>query len=105
MSVSKSENRVQSLVIVSPKLYRYITTELEHLYHIHSYDVQIGAIKKKDGIQVIVRFGKHFSKKEEQFFLHEQVKELSKEVKEFVESTGEACKKALIDDYFKMMAP
>jgi hypothetical protein len=105
MSESKTKPKRRSLRLVSPDLYNYITTELEDKHNIHSYDLQIDASEMEEGMEITIRFGETFSNIETKYFTHEQVKEISKEVKEFVAQTGEACTEVLIDDYFKIHAP
>ncbi|WP_026905818.1 hypothetical protein [Paucisalibacillus globulus] len=105
MNESKTNDKKKSLRLVSPRLYNYITEKLEDKHNIHSYDLQIDASLMDEGIEIAIRFGETFSNIETKFFTHEQVKEISKEVKEFVAQTGEACTEVLIDDYFKIHAP
>jgi len=100
----KSQNQVRSLISVSPKLYRYITSELEKRYHIHSYDLQAGAITKENGIHIFVRFGEHYNHEKDQFLTNEMLED-EKVLETFVEEVGEACKQVMIDDYFNKMAP
>ncbi|WP_188205551.1 hypothetical protein [Alkalibacillus aidingensis] len=105
MSQKETKEKSQSLISVSPKLNREIVSRLEEQYHIHSYDIQANAIKKENGIHILIYFGEHFTHKEDAFFTYEQINQISDEIKEFIEKTGEACKQVLIDDYYKMMAP
>lgn len=95
----------KSLRAVSPKLYRLIMAGLEDEYHIQPYDVQAEAVKKDTGFQVILRFGEQFTENQEQFFSFEAVSEKSDQVKEFVQTAGDACKQVLIEDYYRIMAP
>ncbi|WP_085992615.1 hypothetical protein [Oceanobacillus senegalensis] len=104
MSGKTKQAQVKSLISVSPKLYRYFTTELENRYHIHSYDFQADAIKKENGIYIILRFGDYFDQKKEQFFSNNKLED-KKELEAFIIEAGEFCKQVLIDDYFKRMAP
>ncbi|SHF54997.1 hypothetical protein [Ornithinibacillus halophilus] len=101
----KKDEQIQSLISISPTLYRLITRELENQYHIHSYDIQVFGIREEDGIRVIIRHGDDFAHKKEQFFFFKQIEDVSDELKDFITSTGESCKQVLIDDYFKRMAP
>ncbi|RKQ30751.1 hypothetical protein [Oceanobacillus halophilus] len=104
MSEKTKKEKINSLISISPKLYRYITSELQKRYHVHSYDLQAGAIKKEHGIHVFLRFGERFSHEKEQFFSDEKLED-GKELDAFIEEAGEACKQVLIDDYFKRMTP
>jgi hypothetical protein len=94
-----------SLRLISPKLYTYITEELQRLHNIHSYDLVIDAIPYDEGLEVIIRYGETFSHKCEARFTHKQIDEISTELVEFVKETGEVCREVLINDYFKLHAP
>ncbi|WP_068672615.1 hypothetical protein [Oceanobacillus sp. Castelsardo] len=100
----ESKNQLRSLISVSPKLYRYITSELEKRYHIHSYDLQAGAIKKDDGVHIFLRYGEHYNNEKDQFLTNEMLED-GKVLETFVEEVGEACKQVMIDDYFNKMTP
>ena len=105
MNESKTKANQKSLRLVSAKLYNYITEKLEEKHNIHSYDLQIDASVMDEGMEIAIRFGETFSNIETKFFTHEQVNEISEEIKEFVAQAGEACTEVLIDDYFKIYAP
>jgi hypothetical protein len=100
----ENKNQVRSLISVSPKLYRYITSELEKKYHIHSYDLQADAILKENGIHILLRYGEHYNNEKDQFLTHEML-ENKKVLETFVEEVGEVCKQVMIDDYFNKMTP
>jgi hypothetical protein len=101
--MSKSQVSLRSL---SPKLYQYITEKLFEDYHIHSFDVQIDAEEKEEGIHIILRFGEYFTHSEEHFCSSDSLeKDNDKELDEFIDKTGEECKQVLIDDYYRMMTP
>ena len=95
---------IQTLRVIAPDIYQIITSELEK-QNIHSYDVQINAIKKEQGLQIILLFGENFTHKKEQFFTHEAIKNFSDEIIAFAKETGESCKEVMISEYFKMMRP
>ncbi|GGA81650.1 hypothetical protein [Ornithinibacillus halotolerans] len=105
MTNKNKQLNLKSLRFLSPKLYNYITDILQETYNIHSYDLQMDAEQKEDGLQVIIRYGETFSHKQANFFTHEQIDNLSNEILDFVNKTGEACTEVLIDDYFKIYAP
>jgi len=95
----------KSLRAVSPKLHLLIMSELESKYNIQPYDVQAEAIKKDKGIQVLLKFGERFTHQEEQYFPFSQIRKESKVLDAFIQSSGEACKEVMIQDYYRMMAP
>lgn len=90
---------------VSPRLYRYITSELEKNFNIHTYDLQIDGIKESDEIHVIIKYGKYFTEKLGKIIPIEEIENPSAVLNEFIKEAGEACTKVLIDDYFKKMTP
>ena|SRR5690554_2654449 len=93
-----------SLRSLSPALYEYIINQFLEQYHIHSYDIQVLGVKTETGIQVIVKYGETFSHESEQHFTFEALK--NKDIlNTFIQETGEACKKVMIDDYFRTMTP
>jgi hypothetical protein len=105
MSQKKHETKVKSLRLVSPRLYTYITNELQQTHNIQTYDLQIDALVKDKGMEITIRYGETFSHKETSFFTYEQIDEVSSEIKEFIAKIGEDCTKVMIDDYFKIYAP
>lgn len=90
---------------ISPKLYRYIITELETNFHIQPYDVQLEGNNKDEGIKLIVRFGENFNHSSEQFFSNEQLENEKLALKDFIAKTGGQCIQVLKDDYFNKMTP
>mgnify|MGYP001289209612 CR=1 FL=1 len=100
-----NEQRYRSLMIVSPKLYRYITDGLEEEYRIHSYDLKLLGKKVENGIEVIVRHGEYFDHEVTHFFKTEEIEEGHPSLDTFIKETGDTARKVLIDNYFKIMAP
>lgn len=99
------EEERKPLRAISPKLYMFITKELEKQFHIQPYDVQVDAIQKDEGMQISVRFGEQFSQQVEQFFSSDALWDDRKQLQQFIQKTGESCKDVLIKNYFRMMAP
>ncbi|QHS21446.1 hypothetical protein GWK91_00050 [Virgibacillus sp. MSP4-1] len=104
MSEKTVNHKPRPLMSVSPRLYRYITEELENQYRIHSYDLQLHAIQQEDGIQVLLLFGDNFDHQKKQYFSQEELED-NQALSTFIEEVGEECKKVMIDDYFNRMAP
>jgi len=104
VSEKNSKELEKPLRIISPKLYRFIISEFEK-YNIHSYDLLINGIKKDQGMEIILRFGETFSRKKSKLFSDQVIKGQADELRKFIENATEACKKAMIDDYFERMAP
>lgn len=106
MSKQTKENqgKIKSLISVSPKLYRFITTNLADKYHIHSYDIQVGAVEKEKGIHIYLKYGEHFTYEKEQFFTTEMLED-EKALEAFIDEVGDTCKEAMIEDYFNRMTP
>ncbi|MBP1969923.1 hypothetical protein J2Z83_002031 [Virgibacillus natechei] len=105
MSEEKQHKIRKNLRVLSPDLYRYITSKFEEFHNIHTYDVQVDVIKKETGLHIQIRFGDQFAHAEEQFFTFEAIEEPDAEFEEFVKSTADACQKVMVADYFKMMKP
>lgn len=99
-----TKERPQSLRVVSPLLYQSILIELEK-QNIHSYDVQIDAVKGNKGIHIILKYGESFTHQKEQSFTNHAIEKNSSEIAEFVKKAGETCKEVMINEYFKMMRP
>lgn len=99
------KNVQTSLRSLSPKLYEYMIEKFDEKFHIQPYDLQINAVKEKNGFNIIVKYGERFDHQSEQFFSLESVEKRDESVMQFIQEAGEACKKVLIDDYFRMMTP
>lgn len=97
-----SEGEQQALRAVSPKLYNYITEILEES-NIHPYDIQTSTIKTDEGLQVFVQYGENFKQSQSSFFSFETINNLDSQINDFTKEIADACKKAMIADYFKMM--
>lgn len=97
-----SEGEQQALRAVSPKLYNYITEILEES-NIHPYDIQTSTIKTDEGLQVFVQYGENFKQSQSSFFSFETINNLDSEINDFTKEIADACKEAMIADYFKMM--
>jgi hypothetical protein len=92
----------QPIRIVLPKLYDFLNIELEK-FHIHSYDYQANMVEKRDGYEIILRFGEGFTQTLSQFFKYEVIEEKGQDLLDFIQLSGESCKNILVADYFKMM--
>lgn len=104
MNKEKRKELEKPLRMISPKLYHYIISEFKN-DNIHSYDLLVNGIKKGDEIKIILRFGENFSHNTTKVFSDRAIAEQAHELSEFIKDATEACKKAMIDDYFQKMAP
>lgn len=96
--------QTRTLRIIAPKLYEFITNELEK-ENIHSYDVQMKALQKEEGIHVFLWYGEKYNNQADAFFSHQVVEELGEEIEEFIKNVAESCKEIMLNEYFKMMKP
>jgi len=90
------------LRLVKPGSYALLIKELES-FHLHSYDMKASAIEEGDGITIVVRFGEQLNHAMKQFFTHETIQNADSLMTDFFRKVAEACKQALIADYYKMM--
>lgn len=95
----------QSLRVILPELYNFVTDELERLHNIHPYDIQIYTIEETTGYQLIFYFGEGYSHQDSHSFSKNSIEKMDKEITDFIEIFGESCKEVMIADYFKMMKP
>lgn len=104
--MKKEKNKLleKPLRIISPDLYNFIISEFKN-YNIHSYDLLVNGTKKEKGIEITLRFGERFDRKQTKLFTFKTLEERDDELTEFIKDTVEICKKAMIDDYFERMAP
>lgn len=100
----QNQEQIRSLISISPQLYQYITSNLATKYHIHSYDIQVGALKKETGIHIYLKFGEYYNHEIDQFFTNEMLEDESV-LQGFVDEIGETCKEVMIEDYFNRMTP
>jgi len=98
-------SKLQMLQSLSPRLYQDITAALEEQFRVHSYDIQLIGEEKDTGIRVIVKYGENFDHEAEHFFTFDSIGKDTEAFHLFIEETGEACKKVLIEDYFRTMTP
>lgn|SRR5690625_2329474 len=104
MSKDKSRDLEKPLRMISPEIYNHIISEVKD-YNIHSYDLLVNGIKKENGMQIILRFGENFAREQTKLLSLKVLEEKGDELTNFIRSTAETCKKAMIDDYFDKMAP
>ncbi|MFC3040630.1 hypothetical protein ACFOGI_10265 [Virgibacillus xinjiangensis] len=100
-----TEKKAKFLRVLSPKLYRFLTSQLEEQFHIHSYDIQLEGIQEENGILVILQYGEGFTHVEEEVFSMDEIEQEGEDLQDFVQRTGEACREVMIADYYKMVKP
>lgn len=99
-----SQEKEWMLRAVSPDLFKKVTSDLEK-YNIHLNDIQANAVKKDDGLDVIILFGESFNQFKSHFFTYDEIDSNDVKVSQFINEVAEACKDIMIADYFKMMKP
>ncbi|RYG71840.1 hypothetical protein EU245_12840 [Lentibacillus lipolyticus] len=104
-SEQAASSKGQSLRIILPELYSFITTKLEEHYNIHPYDIQVYAAKETSGYKLIFYYGDGYARQKTQSFTDKVLKNFDTELLEFIEAVGESCKEVMIADYYRMMKP
>ncbi len=73
------------------------------LLHLHPYDVKAGVIAADGGFELTLYYGEGWTRRKQRFFELEALETPSDALTAFSLETAEACKQALIADYYKMM--
>ena len=94
----------QPLRLALPACYQHLVDQLA-LDHLHSYDVKASVIPQDAGYLIALRFGEGWTQGKQQYFANEDLDHLTIKLTDFFKEIAQACKKALIADYFKMMKP
>lgn len=94
----------QPLRLALPACYQYLLEQFA-LEHLHSYDVKASVIPQEGGYLFLLRYGDGWMQGKQQYFANELLDNLSMELTNYFKEIAQACKKALIADYFKMVKP
>jgi|GEM_PF-533232 len=92
----------QPLRSVAPACYRSLLEAFKS-YNLHPYDVKAEALPENNGgYAIILRFGEGMKYSRQQAISGEQALQPDAALAGFFQTTAEACKQALIADYYKM---
>lgn len=99
-----NKNGEKPMRMVAPALYQQLVSIFDE-FHIHPYDIKANVKQKKEGLEILLRYGETFSKGQSRYFRQQDIEEQNSTVKSFFKETAESCKETLIADYYKMMKP
>lgn len=94
----------QPLRLAFPTCYQVLLEQFA-VYHLHPYDIKASVIPENDGFIIVLRYGEGLAQWKKHYFDYEALELSSPELNHFYEETAQACKKALISDYYNMMKP
>lgn len=105
MGTEQIEDQVKGpLRLVAPEVYEALMETLADL-HLHPYDVKADAVKKANGLLLIISYGQGFSQTESHFFSYGSLEQMNDDVTAFFNIIKDSCQKALMYDYFETMNP